>query len=174
MLDRYHRLPHATRALLLTVAILEHPTIAFLRAVRPKRSGTDALTVAVDAGVVDLSGGIARFRDPMLASAILAAYPAVDVRTLRRRLAAQLTDLEERAYQLGLGSEGPTATVASALDEAATMACARGAPERAAELLELALRLTPSLETERAQERRLRLGTQCLRTGDTPRARIVL
>src|SRR5439155_2874021 len=59
------------------------------------------------------------------------------------RLAADVDDPEARARHLALAAAGPDGKVAAALDQAAQRALARGAPSAAAELLELAIGLTP-------------------------------
>jgi hypothetical protein len=59
-----------------------------------------------------------------------------------------LTDPEERATQLALGSEGPDLEVAAVLDEASKLALKRGAPSTAAELLEHAQAATPPEDRE--------------------------
>ena len=58
-------------------------------------------------------------------------------------LAEVLDDEEERARHMALGAESPDRQVALALEQAADIAGARGAPDSAALLLEDAARLTP-------------------------------
>ena len=62
-------------------------------------------------------------------------------------------DAEERALHQALGSAGPDATVAAALEAAARSAQRRGAVDAAAQLLEQALKLVPP--TDAANRRRL-------------------
>jgi DNA-binding CsgD family transcriptional regulator len=79
---------------------------------------------------------------------------APERRRLHRRLAGVVEDPEERARHLALGADEPSDEVAEALFEAAHEAGARGAPAAAAELAELAVRLTPP-DSEQLVERRL-------------------
>ena len=62
---------------------------------------------------------------------------------MHRRLAELVVDPEERARHLALATTGPHLQVAGALEEAGRHARARGAPDAAADLLELARKLTP-------------------------------
>src|SRR5205807_5243778 len=84
--------------------------------------------------------------------------------------AAVITDAEERARHLALGTKGVNPDVASALDDAARTARSRGAPQAAAELSELAFRLTPERDAEAAHRRRLDAGAAHFEAGDTGRA----
>jgi DNA-binding CsgD family transcriptional regulator len=63
---------------------------------------------------------------------------------------------EQRARHAALAAEGPDSTVADLLDGAADTASARGAPAAAAELIDLAIRLTPSDDPRARNRRRLR------------------
>ena len=56
-----------------------------------------------------------------------------------------VVDDEERARHLALAARGPDEEVAAALDLAASTAFARGAPDSAADLEDLAVRLTPAV-----------------------------
>src|SRR5439155_3849227 len=75
------------------------------------------------------------------------------------------------ARPLALCTEATHGGVAAALDEAARIARARGAPQAAAELSEQALRLTPSLDLEAAHRRRLEAGAAHFDAGNTAGAR---
>jgi DNA-binding CsgD family transcriptional regulator len=89
-----------------------------------------------------LEGDRLRFAHPLLRSAAYNVATPVQRRDLHRRLAARVGG-EERARHLGLASKPPSAEVAVTLTEAARSVAARGACQSAAELAELALRLTP-------------------------------
>ena len=81
---------------------------------------------------------------------------------------------EERARHLALAADGPDADVAAALDEAAGLASARGAPGEAAELLEEARRLTPPDSTADALRRAVEAAGHHFEAGDARRARVLL
>jgi hypothetical protein len=103
--------------------------------------------------VVQLHGEQLRFTHPLPASVAYAQVPPTGRRDLHRRLAAILDDPEERARHLALAADAPDSGVATALDEAARRAWARGAPDAAAEFAEQARRLTLDSDWERARLR---------------------
>ena len=78
------------------------------------------------------------------------------------------------ARHLALSSAGPSEAVAAALDRAAAQARARGAPQAAAELSELAVAATPADDIE-GRHRRMQLQAGNLfDAGDPQRAREIL
>ena len=83
------------------------------------------------------------FVHPLYASAVYASASALRRRDAHRALAEFGDDPEERARHLALAAEAPDARVASEVESAARQARLRGAPDTAAGLMELALRLTP-------------------------------
>ena len=165
--DRLAALPAATRELLAVAAALSAPTSSLLETA--SGGGALELRAAVDAGLVAFAGERLRFTHPLLRSAALGLLLPGELRSLHRRLAAVVPDPEERARHLALSVDGPDATVAATLDEAATLAVRRGARHAAAELCELALRLTPDGAAD-AHERRLRAARLIWDTGDSVRA----
>src|SRR5262249_59086166 len=107
--------------------------------------------------LVILDGERVRFAHPLLAHGIYARAAAPRRREMHRRLSAVLTDPEERARHLAHARVLPDAI--EALDDAARYVRARGAPDAAAELLELALELGgPPELLVRAAERHLAPG----------------
>jgi DNA-binding CsgD family transcriptional regulator len=175
------RLSEPTRAVLLAAAALARPTRSMLaRLDEPVESSLDE---AIAAGVIELSAGErVRFAHPLFASVHYDHAPLAERRQIHARLATIVEDLEERARHLALASTGADERVASQLDAAARAAAARGAPRAAAELCDLAARLTPaSAERGRraleAAEFHLRAGglglasdraQEALRTTDVP------
>jgi DNA-binding CsgD family transcriptional regulator len=134
--SRLARLPRRTEDALLAVSCLSRPTTALV--------DVDALGPAEQADVVRVDGdGRIRFSHPLLASGVYEAAPSAQRRRVHRALADAVDDPEERARQLALAADRPGEDVAQALDDAALLARARGAPRVAAELVELALRLSP-------------------------------
>jgi DNA-binding CsgD family transcriptional regulator len=138
---RLDALPTEARAVLPVVALLADRSIAVIHRIVPGVAAAD-LEAAVDADVLDVEGERVRFTHPLLASAVLSRLIPETVRSVHRRIAAQVEDPEERARHLALGAEGADASVAEALDHAARHAANRGAPNVAAELEELAASLT--------------------------------
>jgi DNA-binding CsgD family transcriptional regulator/DNA polymerase III delta prime subunit len=141
--DRLMLLPGNTRAALLAASAVSQPTLELLD--RAVDGGTaDLLEPAIQGQVIELDRGRIRFSHPLLASGIYSDAPPAERRSLHRRLAELVPDPEERARHLALGAEGPDADVAAALERAARQAHDRGALPAAAELSELARRLTPA------------------------------
>ncbi len=134
---RIRPLPSQTREALLVAAAASEPTTALVAAAL---GSDEALAAAEQEGVVEIDGAHVRFTHPLLSSGIYAAAPFDARRRAHRRLGAVAEDLEERARQLALASDERDEGVAEALDNAAANARGRGAPDSAAELLELAIR----------------------------------
>jgi DNA-binding CsgD family transcriptional regulator len=146
--ERIDALPESVRQVLAAAAALRRPTESVLE-------DWPALEQASEAGLIEITNDEVRFMHPLLASAAYGSISAAERRRLHRRLAEVVSDPEERARHLALGAEGPDGEVADALEGAAREAAARGAPAAAAELAELALRLTPTSERSRLPERRV-------------------
>jgi hypothetical protein len=98
---------------------------------------------AEEAGVLQRTDGRLGFTYPLLGSTVYAGATPHAGRSVHGRLAELVDDPEERARHLALAVNGPHMHVARALEEAGGHARARGAPDAAAELLELARKLTP-------------------------------
>jgi DNA-binding CsgD family transcriptional regulator len=168
--DRLGRLPPEATEPLAAVAGLAAPTVALIAAVlgESARAGLDA---AVDAGVLLVEEGRLRFSHPLLGVAASARVAPSARRALHGRLAAALTDPEERARHLVLAADGPDAAVAAAVEQGAGRARARGAPEVAAELAEAAVQLTPPDRAEEARRRRVAAGYHWVTAGEVGRGR---
>jgi DNA-binding CsgD family transcriptional regulator len=166
---RLAALPRDSEEMLLFAAAMPQPTVGLV-AHAVEADPLPGLRHSVDAELIELDGERIRFTHPLFASAV---YSGTDVdrrRKIHRRLAAIVTDPEERARHLALCTTGADAGVASVLDDAIRIARARGAPQAAAELSELAFRLTPQPEAESAHRRRLEAGSAHFEAGDTARA----
>ena len=140
------RLDHVragVEAPLFAVAALSDPTLGLLSEALDGFDVRD-LDDAVRAGVIELAGERIRFTHPLLASVHYSSIPAAERGELHLRLAAAVSDPEERALHLASGTERPDERVAEELDSSARLAVRRGAPEAAATLLEHAARLTPA------------------------------
>ena len=90
---------------------------------------------------------------------------------LHRRLGAVAEEIEELAWHLALGADGPSEEIAEILDGAAEHAGSRGAPESAAALEEQAARLTPASRPGEARERSVRAADYHFRGGEIARSR---
>lgn len=169
--ERLSGLPSSARDLLAAVAALATPTTSLLETATG--AGPTALRTAIDAGVLSFEGERLRFTHPLLRSAALALLLPAERRALHSRLSTIVPDPEERARQLALSVDGPDAAVAGSLDEAARLASRRGAAHAAAELCELALRLTPPAALDDTHDRRLRALWHSWEAGHADRARVL-
>jgi DNA-binding CsgD family transcriptional regulator len=165
--ERIDALPTGVRQVLAAAAALRRPTESML-------GDWPALEQAAEAGLIELTNEGVSFTHPLLASAAYGSITAAERRRLHRRLAEVVSDPEERARHLALGAEGPDKEVADALEGAARQAAARGAPAAAAELAELAVRLTPTAERGRLLERRVNAAGYHLPAGELDTASSML
>jgi DNA-binding CsgD family transcriptional regulator len=164
---RIRELPPSAREVLLEASGLAQPTVDLL--------DQEALAPAEEAELVAIgTDGRITFRHPIIAAAVYEAATSVRRRTLHRRLAQLVTDVEERARHLALATQRPDRSVAGILDLAAARARSRGAPDAAAELAEDACRLTPSHEVNMLRRRRIDAAEHHFRAGDLARARALL
>jgi DNA-binding CsgD family transcriptional regulator/tetratricopeptide (TPR) repeat protein len=168
---RIAALPAATQDVLAATAALSHPTLALVTALA---GGEEPVRPAFAAHVLELDGNRLRFSHPLLAAAALEAVDPLGRRALLRRLAAVVSDEDERARLLALGSDGPDAEVAGALECAAARAQERGASAVAAELCEQARRLTPRDAATDRDRRAMCTARYHWAAGDTEQARAVL
>ena len=168
---RIAALPEATREVLASISALAHPT---LRLVRSLPEGEEALRPAFAAHVLELDGERLRFSHPLLAAAAVEALDPVRRRALYRRLAAVVADEDERARLLAIATDDPDEGVASALERAAARAIERGATAAAAELCEVARRLTPPDAPGERDRRAIRAARYHWAAADTEQARAVL
>jgi DNA-binding CsgD family transcriptional regulator len=157
---RVRSLPAATREALLRAAALARPDLRLVDG--------DALAAAEEAGLVRIEPDRrVEFVHPLYSSAVYATASLSRRRDTHRVLAGLVSDPEERARHLALACDMPDEEVAQAVDGAARQARMRGAPDRAAELTELALRLSPSGPGE--LERRIALAEHLYVAGDFAR-----
>ena len=162
---RIEKLPKATRQALLRAALLSEPTATLIRG---------SLAPARDSGLVEEEGDRIVFTHPLYAGAVYEASSIEERRRAHRELARKAEDLEERARHLALAASGPDEGVAGELDRAAERAQARGAPEIAAQLWELAVELTPPPLVGARRRRTIDAADSYLRSGTTGRARELL
>ncbi|WP_083473443.1 AAA family ATPase [Frankia sp. R43] len=167
--DRIGSLDPGVRQALLVVSALAVPRLDLVERVCGGVDAAESLGAAEDAGVVELSGGYARFTHPLLASGVYTEASPTTRRALHRQLSELVDDVEERARHLALAVTGPEAEAVRALDAAAGQARRRGAASAAAELLELAIGLGADETPRRVQAAR-----DHLHAGDPVRARDLL
>lgn len=167
---RLEGLPEPTRQALVLVSVLGAPSAELLEAAGASRT---ALEPALSAGVVETARGVVRFVHPLLASVLYQGLPAEERLGAHHRVAQILEDPLERARHLALATDRPDGDVAAALEQAASLASARGAMGAAAELGEHALRLTPAQARESKHRRTIAAGRAHLAAGEVERARML-
>ena len=150
---------------LLAVAVLADPTLNLLE----RLLGGDVwrhLGAAEDRDLIAFDGPRVRFTHPLLAHGVYSRAAHSDRREMHRHVSTVVVDPEARARHLAAAARPREAV--PALDEAARHVRARGAPETAAELLELALELGGD------DDLRVRVAEHHLDAGDPLRARATL
>jgi predicted ATPase len=171
---RLAQLPEETLDTLLVAAALARPTVEMVAAAHGDTERVRAaISAAVADEIVELDDTRVRFTHPLLASICYERAPVWKRREVHKALASAVTDVEERARHLTRGAEGPDAAVALELDRAAEHAGARGATASAAELYELAVRLTPNERTE-SRRRTLNAARYHRLAGDLERSAALL
>ncbi|HET6868093.1 MAG TPA: AAA family ATPase [Solirubrobacteraceae bacterium] len=146
---RLGRLSPAARTVLLAAAALARPTRAVLS--RLDDQAEAGLDEAVTAGLIGPANSErVRFAHPLFASVHYEQTPLAERRRIHARLSVLVEDLEQQARHLALSTPGVDERIAAQLDLAAGSAAARGGPRAAAELCDLAARLSPASD-QRAQ-----------------------
>ena len=125
---------------------------------------------AIEAGILEVDGERLRFTHPLLRSAVWSRATPAQRRSLHARLAEVAPSTEERARHLALATVQPSREIAAVLEEAAENVHARGAAAAAAELAELAVRLTPAEDVEDMRRRVLDCADRLREAGDGGRA----
>jgi tetratricopeptide (TPR) repeat protein len=172
---RLAALPSSAADGLLIVAAAARPTEDLVVAAAERRDRAAAgMRSAEEAGVLQRAGGRLGFTHPLLGSTVYAEATPHARRSVHRRLAELVDDPEERARHLALAAGGPHLHVARALEEAGRHARARGAPDAAAELLELARKLTPPEDVAGLPRRSVAAAEYHFDAGDATRATALL
>jgi DNA-binding CsgD family transcriptional regulator len=173
--DRIGALSRRSRRALLAASAMVHPTPAGIEHVLGSSAeAAAALEEAEDARIITLDGERIQFAHPLFASSLYASVGAATRRRLHRQLAEVATDLEARAWHLARSAAGPDEETAQALEGAARSARVRGAPDSAAELAQLARRLTPRENGTDMASRGMEAADCCFEAGDTMQARRLL
>jgi ATP/maltotriose-dependent transcriptional regulator MalT len=165
--NRLAGLPAPTLEALGAVAAMGRPRSQLLD---PLLGDVGLLDPAFRTGVLEVDGDGFRFAHPLLAEAAYAAVPPTRRLALHRRLAALVTDPEERARHLAAAAVEADAEIAASIESGANAALARGAPGSAAELLEAAARLTPPDDPETVARRVMSAARHHFSVGDADRA----
>ncbi len=156
---------------LLTAATATTPTIELLSLATDNNSErvVELLDEAETQGIIVFDGNRVRFSHPLLASGVYSDASHARRRAIHRRLADIVQLPELRARHLALAATTGDPATLEALDVAAQVTRARGAPAAAAELVDLAI----GLGGDTPQRRILAAGLH-FRAGDIGRARSVL
>jgi DNA-binding CsgD family transcriptional regulator len=168
--DRLSGLSDPVRDVLLVTAAASQPTASL---VAQAIGGADAepdIEAALDDGVIEESAGRIRPTHPLLATVQYSVASGAERREAHRRLAAVVVDQEERARHLALSVEIPDERVAAELEAASRHASARGAPDAAAELADLAREMTPADRAEERIHRTIHAGQFAFEAGELGKA----
>ncbi|WP_433064895.1 ATP-binding protein [Dactylosporangium sp. CS-033363] len=139
---RVSGLPAATRTVLLVAALNDGGSLA--ETLAAAGAAERDLRPAIDAELVDVVAGSARFRHPLMRSAIHQRASLDERRAAHRALAEELASVpQRRPWHRASAAPGPDEDVAADLEEAAALALQRGGVETAAAALERAAGLTP-------------------------------
>jgi DNA-binding CsgD family transcriptional regulator len=166
-------LPTETQQALLVAASLSEPQLPSVSSALGSEAGP-ALQPAIEADIVRLDGERIRFTHPLFAAVTYARVDEESRRAVHGRLAGLVEDEEGKARHLALSAEGPDEVVATALENAAAVAIARGASAAAAELGEQALSLTPLERESDVRRRTIAAARHRFRTGDATAALALL
>lgn len=166
---RLAALPAPTQEALALAAAVGSPTEALL-----ERAGVaaDDINVAIAARIIERENGALRFTHPLLSSILYAAL-GEERRSVHARIAEIVQEPVQRARHIAQSIDTPNQDVARLLDDAASVATARGALEVTAELAEQALRLTPLDQGDERRRRALAASRAHLAAGEWTRARTI-
>lgn len=103
-----------------------------------------AIDEAMRAEIIEEAAGRLRFTHPLLASSVYGSADDEERRIVHSSLAEAAEDIERRAVHLALSGGASDGTAEELLEQAATNAMSRGAPEVALELLQLASDTSPA------------------------------
>ena len=175
VLGRVTGLSAGTRDVLLVSSLSAEPALSVIcaAACNPANAHAD-LEAGIQAGLVAKTGGEVTFVHPLVRSLVAEQAQSADRRAAHRRLAAAVSSSEARARHLALGAEGPDESVARELEAAAQMASRRSASDTAADLLELAVTLTPLDQRESQQRRTVLAAEERFEASDPAQARRML
>ena len=169
--ERLGRLPLAAHEAVLAVALAAGPTIDALRAALGRAALDPGLEEALRAGLLELDGTVVRLSHPLVGAAAVGLATPDRLRETHARLAGVTLSPEARARHMALSVDWPDEDSAAACDAAADEAERRGAPEAAAELVELAIGVTDPDDRARLAARCRHAAALRVAIGDPERAR---
>lgn len=170
---RLDRLSPPARTALLVAAAAGHCSWAEMSAAAARLGAVDATALgeAETAGLIRLASTGVEFSHPLVRSVAYHVAVPAQRRAAHLALAEALTgrDAERAAWHLAAAATGPDDEAAAALDAAARLAVAKGAPLAAAAAWERAAMLSSAAEPGAA--RRAEAAEAALKGGDLDRAR---
>jgi DNA-binding CsgD family transcriptional regulator len=170
--ERLAALPPAAREAVLSTFALSRPSPSAIEAaLRTARRSQDGLHHAIEADALEVRDGVVHLRHPLIGSTLYDELTPSKRRALHARLAGISHEPEEQVRHRALATSSPDAEVSDLLENAARSARGRGAPDTAAELLGLALALTPPDDTDARFRRELGLAQDQYVAGDPDGAR---
>jgi DNA-binding CsgD family transcriptional regulator len=129
-----------TRAALLAAALDSRASLNDIA--RSSGIDLDSLRPAVEGGLVEIADDRVHFRHPLIRSAVRQAAPAQQIREMYRALAEVVANPERQLWHRAMAGKEPDENTASALEQHARLAAARGAVTVAGAALERAAALT--------------------------------
>ena len=168
--DQLSELSDPVREVLLITSAASQPTVSLVVQAIGRPTAEDDIEDAFKAGVIEGSAGRIRSAHPLLAAVQYSESSGRARRDVHRRLAGLVVDQEERARHLALGAERPDEDVAAELEDAARQAGRRGAPDAAAQLMELAREMTPTDHAEARIHRTVHAGQYAFEAADMSQA----
>ncbi|TMF67463.1 MAG: LuxR family transcriptional regulator, partial [Chloroflexi bacterium] len=138
--SRLRDLSPNTRAGLLAAALDSRASLNEIA--RSSRARVESIQPAVDAALDEIVDDGVRFRHPLIRSAVRQAASAQQVLEMYRALAEVVADPERQVWHRAMAANRPDESIASALEQHARLAAARGAVTVAGTALERAAALT--------------------------------
>jgi len=138
--SRLRDLAPDARAALLAAALDSQASLNEIE--RSSGSGVESLQRAIGLGLVEIVEGGVRFRHPLIRLAVRQSAPALQILDTHRALAEVVADPERQLWHRAMAAQEPDESIASALEQRARMAAARGALTAAGAALERAASLT--------------------------------
>src|ERR1700736_4321773 len=129
-----------TRAGLLAAALDSRASLNEIA--RSSGQNFESLQPAIDGDLVEIADDGVRFRHPLIRSAVRQSASAQEVLEMYRALAEVVVDPERQLWHRAMAAIGPDESIASALEQHARLAAARGALTVAGAALERAAALT--------------------------------
>jgi DNA-binding CsgD family transcriptional regulator/tetratricopeptide (TPR) repeat protein len=138
--SRLRDLTEDTGAALLAAALDSRASLDEIA--RSSGAGVESVQIAVDADLIEIVDNGVRFRHPLIRSAVRQAASARQVLAIYAALAEVVADPERQLWHRAMAAKGPDENIASALEQHARLAAARGAVTVAGAALERAAALT--------------------------------